>query len=164
MRFALKLLAKALISRNGLLTLNLILALLSVAVLYDLISVLARGVNVDSLDDLNGNVATIMVAFGVLIEERHEIKKLLGLTDHAGERDHLDEISIKYGIMYIVMGLFIEVFVEATKIPFRIFEGGPVETGLIGVSVALSLGGFWGSILFFREILFSKEETPSGVH
>ena len=158
MRFALKLLAKALISRNGLLTLNLILALLSVAVLYDLISVLARGVNVDSLDDLNGNVATIMVAFGVLIEERHEIKKLLGLADHAGERDHLDEISFKYGIMYI------EVFVEATKIPFRIFEGGPVETGLIGVSVALSLGGFWGSILFFREILFSKEETASEVH
>ena len=164
MRFTLKLLATALISRNGLLTLNLILALLSLAVLYDLISVLARGVNVDSLDDLNGNVATIMVAFGVLIEERHEIKKLLGLTDHAGERDHLDEISIKYVIMYIVMGLFIEVFVEATKIPFRIFEGGPVELALISVSVALSFGGLWGSILFFREILFSKEETASEAH
>ena len=76
MRFTLKLVAKALISRTGILILNLILTLLSVSVIFDLVSVLIADTNIDSLDDLIGNVATIMVAFGVLIEERHEIKKL----------------------------------------------------------------------------------------
>ena len=164
MRFTLKLVAKALISRTGILILNLILTLLSVSVIFDLVSVLIADNNIDSLDDLIGNVATIMVAFGVLIEERHEIKKLVGAVDHSEERDYLDAISIKYGVLYIVMGLFIEVFVEATKIPMRFLEGGPIESGLVILSVALSFIGFCGSILFTREILLAKNVPTASTH
>lgn len=164
MRSILKLVATSLISRTGILVLNLILTLLSVSVLFDLVSVIISGDNIDSLDDLVGNVATIMVAFGVLIEERHEIKKLIGALDHSGERDYLDEISIKYGVLYIVMGLFIEVFIEATKIPIRFLEGGPVEQGLVIVNIALSFAGFCGSIFFSRELLFPKHLPAASAH
>ena len=76
----------------------------------------------------------------------------------------MDAISIKYGVLYIVMGLFIEVFVEATKIPMRFLEGGPIESGLVILSVALSFIGFCGSILFTREILLAKNVPTTSTH
>ena len=62
------------------------------------------------------------------------------------------------------MGLFIEVFIEATKIPIRFLEGGLVEQGLVIVSIALSFAGFCGSIFFSRELLFPKHLPAASAH
>lgn len=158
----LKIIAAVSVSRTGLFVINLILLVLTVFLLYDTI-VIVRGHmgTISQIDDLTDNIATIMVAFGVLIEERHEVLKLIGSTSHAVPEDNLSDISLRYGVYFIIVGLFIEVFVEAMKIPIRFFEGGLLEETLIAGSILLSGSGLVASALFARDLLFRIIRNPS---
>jgi len=158
----LKVIAAASISRTGLFVINLFLLTLTLFLFYDtLVIIFGRSGTIDEIDDLTDNVATIMVAFGVLIEERHEISKLIGSGTPAHPQDNMADIATQYGVYFIVVGLFIEVFVEAMKIPVRYFQGGVIEEVLIVGSVVLSISGLFASILFARDLLFRIKPNQS---
>ena len=164
MKPIIKLIAAASISRPGLFFINLILLIVTLFLVYDISAMIfGRNGTIEEIDDLTDNVATIMVAFGVLIEERHEILKLIGSGKKNQTPDNFSDITTRYGVYFIVVGLFIEVSVEAMKIPIRFSKGGLLEEVLIAGSVLLSLGGLLASILFARDLLFRIKPKPADI-
>jgi len=57
--------------------------------------IVGRNGTIEEIDDLTDNVATIMVAFGVLIEERHEILKMIGSGKKDQPLDNLSDITTR---------------------------------------------------------------------
>ena len=141
--------------------LNAVLLILSITLFKDIVSLMLKNrIVIPVIDELTDNVATVMVAFGVLIEEREEILRLLGVRiDTATSRSH--EMALKYGIYFIVVGLFIEVFVEAMKIPLRFFQNGALHTLLAGGSVVLALTGVVAGAGFAYELLFDVRQRKA---
>ena len=88
-------------------------------------------------------IGVIMIGFGVMLEERHIMREVFGLTGgpHEAWEVEIDHICHRYGVGQLVLGLLAEICIEAIKIPNTILYTGEVDDFLIvGALVFMAIG------------------------
>jgi hypothetical protein len=128
---------RRLASRPGIIALNLVVLVISLATLWRAVHLLFNaGNDVDQIDSLLDGVAVIFVAYGCALEERDSIMKFF--KAYAGDGDARREEAINrachdYGLVLLLLGLFMEVAVEVTKIPDTILRRLSAEGPVFGI-------------------------------
>jgi hypothetical protein len=143
-----------LISRKGLFLLNLLLLAMTSFMCFDIVLMLLEGVGeLSAIDALTDDVATVMVAFGVLIEERKEIAHMIGHTESNDHKDDIPVTTMYYGVYFVVIGLFIEVYIESCKIISRYVDGALLEDIMVHTSLLIAISGAIPCLLFLFDLI-----------
>ena len=108
-------------------------------------------------------VALIMIGWGVALEERHVVRRLLGIHGRADEvrQAYLDELCHSYGVAQLVCGLFAEIAVAMISLPDRIINTAGLEHILLTVSVVLIAVAAGIQIRHVLILLFGKWRRAS---
>ena len=138
----------ALTSRQSIAAANILLALLMFQGVWD-ISGLWNQLDQcqNHMEEILEGLGTILVAFGVALEERETLMKLLGvypvgLTQLQKQVDHHCH---GYGLFLLLLGLFVEVSVYIIRMPdLNTLDFDP------GLIVAGTLLTFYGGLLLLR--------------
>ncbi len=112
------------------------------------------------MDNIMNAIATILVAYGVVLEERESIFKIAKIYPAAASEteSNLDHLCHDYGISFLVIGLFIEVTTEIVKIPCQIINFSAVEKPIFAVGMSLCVASIFMLLYFTMKIFFSGKE------
>jgi hypothetical protein len=80
---------------------------------------------------------TIILGYGVLLEERTGLRKIFGLTE--GEKRHAD-ICHDFGVYFVLLGVLIETLAWLIKIPNAVLDYPIFEFGLLMMA---AVAGVW---------------------
>jgi hypothetical protein len=150
-------LSRMLTSRGALLLFNAIFIYFTALSLWGAIRPFRFGhPDAHELEAIIDGIAVLSIAFGVALECRKDIMAMLGLypaLKNATER-RIDQVCHDFGIWYLLLGLLMDIPVQAVKVPEHIFAttGIEVPTLLVAVfflAVAL-LAGLRASWLLLR--------------
>lgn len=128
-----------LMSRWGMIIFNLATFAVAIFSMYTLVSLFSNPANnVKEVDDILNAIATIFVGYGVALEERETIFRIFGSAGSGGgaPEEKLNHLAHDYGLMFLVIALFVEITSEIVKIPeitlkTPYLEESMVVTGLI---------------------------------
>ena len=124
-------LGRFLTHRYTLIVFNLVLLAILFNSFWEAFGYLTDAVNnADEIEEVLDGLGAIFVAYGVALEERETLMKIFRLYPKLQnpleeEIDHICHIS---GLLLLVAGLFMEVAVEAVKLPDSIFNTRGLET------------------------------------
>ena len=91
----------------------------------------------EMLDIITG-IGVILIAWGVALEERHELRDIFNIHSHDEELQlTIDQGCKATGIGALVLGLFAEMCIEAIKLPNHILNTEGINEILVGVSLVL---------------------------
>jgi hypothetical protein len=83
---------------------------------------------------------TILVGFGVLLEERSSLRHILGAT--ANDSSSVEEVCHDYGVILVLIGIVVEICAWLVKIPNEVLDTYGVEFTLLNIgAVVAALGG-----------------------
>ncbi|MFH1136756.1 MAG: hypothetical protein V1816_11815 [Pseudomonadota bacterium] len=122
---------------------NLVLLVILSNCLWEAFSYLTDAIdNAGEIEDVLDGLGAIFVAYGVALEERETLMRIFRLYPRLQNRleeavDHVCHVS---GLLLLIVGLFMEVTVEAVKLPNRILNTQGVEGWVFGT------GFFFGAI------------------
>jgi len=144
-------LLKMFLSKKGLIAFNLVIFVVAVFSVFDIYKLFSTPTN-DSkeIDHILNAIATIFVAYGVALEERESITRIFSIKDAKSDETEtkLDHLSHDFGLVFLVIALFVEVTSEIVKIPDLIFNFSMLEpfmsvTGIIlTMLMIIKLGSF----------------------
>ena len=137
-----------LLSRNGIIAMSILLALLMLQGCWDVVRDFGRiGQQQHDMEEVLAGLAAILVAFGVATEERGTLLTFIGLypDGQTPRQERENHHCHGYGVSLLLLGLFAEVAVYLIRMPD--LNTVDFDPALISVSVLLSL---WGSGLLFR--------------
>lgn len=86
--------------------------------------------------------ATILLGFGVVLEERSTLRKILKTTWSEQRRKtevFVEEVCHDYGVLLVVLGVIIELFAWLVKIPNEVLDTYGIEFGLLNVAAFAAL-------------------------
>lgn len=88
---------------------------------------------------ITSTVALMMIGWGVALEERLAIRRVLGVYGRADEARQVvvDEQCHEYGVAQLVLGLFAEIAVAMIALPDRIININGLEHALLAVALVL---------------------------
>lgn len=120
-------LAALLTHRHSFLFFNVLITYLLIASIVQMIPMIFNEENnVHRLEEILDATATMLVAYGVVLEERESLMRILGVT-----RDYLDDcvdhLCHDLGVLLLVIGLLVEVTVQLIKIPNSIVNTDGIE-------------------------------------
>jgi len=155
------------VSKYGMIAINLILVFIMVFSLLHSMKFLTNVAD-DSgaLDELIDAIAAILVAYGVVLEERDTIISMIKKAERkAGgdaeekntEYDDGEEELTHYchycGTTLVVIGLFIEVISEIVKIPHAVYNLASLERWLFGIALIFTAFSVWTVVHFSHQIV-----------
>jgi len=154
-----------LFSYHGLLLLNLIFLTVMAFSLVDMTNMLMNGAEeTEEVERIMTGLATLFVAYGVALEERGFLMKIVGCypQNQTSRQMYIDHISHHYGVLLLIVGLMVEVGVQIIKIPDRFtdvinFEGIAYAMGFLSFLMI----GYW--LICFCYKLLKKEEISSSI-
>lgn len=90
------------------------------------------------IEDLLDGIGTILVAYGVALEERDTIMRFFKIyPKHFNEWENAtDHLCHFYGLFFLLLGLFMEVAVELVKLPYKVFNTEGIEWLIFSVGAA----------------------------
>ena len=138
----------ALLSRNGIIVMSLVLALLMLQGCWDIVVDFDRiDQQQHDMEEILAGLAAILVAFGVATEERGTLLTFIGLypDGQTPSQERENHYCHGYGVSLLLLGLFAEVAVYLIRMPD--LNTVDFDPALIVVSILLSL---WGGALLFR--------------
>lgn len=97
------------------------------------------------IEDILDGIATVLVAYGVALEEREAIMEIFRLYPamRDARQQRIDKFCHFYGFGILLYGLIIEILIEVLKIPMNIFDIEIHEYALFGIGlVFLPLSAF----------------------
>lgn len=125
-------------SRQAVIALNLVFIYFAGTVLWDFgVEWRLHTLNATELEQVIEGMAVLSVAYGVALESRvdlMEIFKLYPAFETADER-RVDQVCHDYGVVLLLFGLFMEVPVQAVKVPDHIFITTGVEVRTLMVAI-----------------------------
>ncbi len=130
---------KILTSRWMIATINLLSFLIILSTLHEALKLfLNPDYNYDEIEELLDGVGMIFVAYGVALEERDTLMKFFKLyPKHYSEcENRTDHNCHFFGLLLLLMGLFMEVTVELVKLPNRIFNTQGIDGVIFGIGFA----------------------------
>ncbi len=129
-----------LMSRGGMITFNMLTFAVAIFSIFTLISLFKDPANnVKEVDDTLNAIATIFVGYGVALEERETIFKLFasGGGIKAAE-EKLNRLGHDYGLIFLVIALFVEITSEIVKIPEITLKTPYLEETMVITGTALT--------------------------
>ena len=138
----------ALLSRNGIIAMCIVLALLMFQGCWDIVADFERiDQQQHDMEEVLAGLAAILVAFGVATEERGTLLSFIGLypEGQTPEQARENHCCHGHGVSLVLLGLFAEVAVYLIRMPD--LNTVDFDPALIVMSVLLSL---WGGILLLR--------------
>ncbi len=151
MKITLHFLARLLTNRYSLAVFNLLILAIIISSLRQMMPLAHNLVeDIGTFDDIADAIATILVAYGVALEERGTLMRVFGLYPryHDIKQRVTDKLSETSGMIFLVLGLFIEVLVELLLIPNSIINTAGREW-LIFLVNALFFIASAAALLFF---------------
>lgn len=148
------------ISRPGMIFLNLLLVfLLAFSVCHSVRYLFNTTNDAAAADDLIDAIAAMLVAYGVVLEERDTIRAMLrkkcsepegSVNDESNgdAEEKIDHYAHYCGTTLVVIGLFIEVLGEMVKIPHHIYNFKSLEDWLFGIAFVFMFMSAWAVIHF----------------
>ena len=137
---------RVLISRFSIAFIEIVIVIPMVLATLQMTKVLWRsGADLREAMDIVSGVAIIMIALGVVLEERKTIREVFDLTTGPDEarQEWLDLHCHHYGVGQLVFGLFAAICIEMIKVPNTIIYTGETDDWLIaGGMVFVLLGAF----------------------
>jgi len=130
-------LLRLLASRWMLLAINLAVTLIAVVSLWDMFPLLGNSLDdLHVLEDISDAVGTILIAYGVAAEERETLMKFMGFYPEGRSplQDDLDHASHYFGLIFLVIGLFMEMGVQLIKIPDEIVNTQGLEDAIFALN------------------------------
>lgn len=140
-----RLLVRALISRFSIALIELVIVVPMALATLHMTRVLWRTTDLREAMDIVSGVGIIMIALGVVLEERKAIREVFDLTGGPDEarQEQLDHNCHHYGVGQLVFGLFAAICIEMIKIPNTIVYTGEADEWLIaGGTLFVVLGAF----------------------
>ncbi|MFO1159601.1 MAG: hypothetical protein U1E60_12240 [Reyranellaceae bacterium] len=85
--------------------------------------------------DIVTGIGIILIALGVVLEERKALREIFDLVDGPDEawQQSIDHLCHHYGVGQLVLGLMAEICIEMIKIPNTIIYTGDVDDYLVAV-------------------------------
>lgn len=127
-------------SRWVILAMNLAVTTIAVVSLWDMYPLLGNAASdLHVLEDISDAVGTILIAYGVAAEERETLMKFMGYYPEGRSplQDDLDHSSHYFGLIFLVLGLFMEMGVQLIKIPDEIVNTQGLENLIFGFNAVL---------------------------
>jgi hypothetical protein len=131
-------LARFLINRHLVVIANMLLLFISLATIREMLHLLANPRDdSDTLVTMATGIAIMLYGYGVSLELRPTFLTLFHIypEHHSPVMDVVDQICRRYGILLLLVGLFLEVLVELIEIPSQILNVHNVENFLFAVGV-----------------------------
>ena len=138
----------ALLSRNGVIAMSILLALLMLQGSWDVVGSFEHiDQQQHDMEEVLAGLAAILVAFGVATEERGTLLSFIGVypDGQTPKQERENHYCHGYGVSLLLLGLFSEVAVYLIRMPD--LNTVDFDPALIVLSVLLSL---WGGVLLFR--------------
>lgn len=133
----------ALTSRQAIALVNLLLAFLMIQGVWD---ISGKALQIEAfqhhMEEILEGLGTIMVAFGVALEERENLMRMLGIypAGRTPQQTAADQHCHDYGLFLLLVGLFVEVSVYIIRMPD--IDTVDFDPALIATGAVLSvLGG-----------------------
>jgi len=96
---------------------------------------------------------TIILSFGIVLEERHSLKKIIGIPSPEGA---VDEICHDYGVIFVVLGMLIELLAWLIKIPNEVLNTENIEAFFIHSAALLAVFVVLLQFVFQYRLLAAK--------
>jgi hypothetical protein len=100
---------------------------------------------------------TILLGLGVILEERNSLQHILGLDpSRLGARkieDAVERVAHDYGVLFVVLGVLIEIFAWLVKIPNDVLDTYGIEFTLVNLAGATAVIGACLQLRFFYDVL-----------
>ncbi|EPR33156.1 hypothetical protein dsat_0597 [Alkalidesulfovibrio alkalitolerans DSM 16529] len=157
-------LARPFSGRSAIVLFNLAIMAIAFDILWDMVPlVLSAADDIDELERVSDGLGTILIAYGVLAEERESLMKFARLYPAmlSPVQERLDHLSHGYGMCFLVIGLFMEMGVQLVKIPDAILDTQGLEALIFGVNaffIALTLALM---TRFTWRVLRAKAQAPA---
>lgn len=161
-------LVRIFLNRYGIMLFNLLLLAILVSSIIHM-----AGMLFDPKDDFEEleltieGLATIFIAYGVVLEERESLLKIFRYYPRFmnDQETRVDHICHDYGVLFLVIGLLAEVAVQLVKIPDRIFNTAKLEEILFGLGMALLIAGGYYTVSFCWKLATScGKQSASDSH
>lgn len=141
--------------RYGMILFNSLVLIILALSLFDMAGMILDPANdADEMERALEGMAAIFVAYGVLLEERESLLKIFRFYPRfaSEEESRTDHVSHTYGVLFLVIGLLVEVATGLVKIPDRIFNTVTLETSLFAVGTVLLIAGGYYTAGFCRKL------------
>ena len=162
-----RLLVRALISRFSIALIELLIVVPMVLATFQMTKVLWKTTDLHEAMDIVSGVAIIMIALGVVLEERKTIREVFELTGEPDEsrQEWLDLHCHHYGVGQLVFGLFAAICVEMIKVPNTVIYTGETDDWLIAAGMLFVLLGAFLLVRHAFALVFlpgkkEKENAP----
>jgi hypothetical protein len=163
-----RLLVRLLISRFSIAFIEVVVVIPMVLATLQMTKVLWRsGVDLREAMDIVSGVAIIMIALGVVLEERKTIREVFDLASGPDEarQERLDLYCHHYGVGQLVFGLFAAICIEMIKVPNTIIYTGETDDWLIAAGMLFVLLGAFLLVRHAFALVFlpgkkEKENAP----
>lgn len=150
-------------SRSGLILLSVLFALLMFQGVWDILEdILHIDQHQHAMEEILEGLGTILVAYGVALEERETLLKFLGVYPAAltPQQARVDHHCHGYGLSLLLLGLFAEVSVYLIRMPD--LNTADFDPALIVVSTLFCLAG--GVMLLQLSWLLWRDEELADAH
>ncbi|SJZ31791.1 hypothetical protein SAMN02745126_00258 [Enhydrobacter aerosaccus] len=128
-----------LVSPFAIAAINFLILFLMVLSIVDVAKSIALRANPDELVNIMTTVSSIMIGWGVALEEREVIRRVAGMKGRPDEKAQalIDSQCHSFGVAQLVLGLFSDIPVAMISLPDRIINATGIEYELLWMSVAL---------------------------
>ena len=143
-------------SRWAIIAVNVIFIYFAGVVLWDFLQEWQRNhLDGKELEQVIEGMAVLSIAYGVALESREDIMAIFGLYP-ALETDterRIDQVCKDYGIGLLLFGLFMEIPVQAVKVPDHIFITAGVEVQTLMVAIPFIFAVLVAGLLMIWRLL-----------
>lgn len=149
----------ALTGRVSLTVINLLIVVSGVNAIIEMLPLLANFANdIDQLENITEGYGTILIAYGVATEERGTLMDFLRLypTHRTPVQEATDHVCHHYGLMLLLLGLFIELCEEIVKLPDSVMNTQSIESLMFWVAVVLIAASAWVLLRFSWLMAFPR--------
>jgi uncharacterized Tic20 family protein len=115
-----------------------LIVIITALIIYDMVQMLFNTIDdANELEDMSDGLATILIGYGVAIEERETLMEFFGLypQDFDDGQEAVDHLCHWYGLLYLILGLFMEIGVQLIKIPNRMINTIGLEGLIFSVNI-----------------------------
>ena len=124
-------------SLPGLFTINTLFMGIMVFSFADITYTLGNSMDdTERVETILEGLATMFVAYGVALEEREGLMRMIGYypASLTPRETYLDNISHQYGVLLLIIALITEVIIQIVKIPDRFIDAVSFELLIYGLA------------------------------
>lgn len=144
---------------------NLLLLASGINSVRSMLPLLGNAVNdISTLEHISEGYGTILIAFGVAAEERESLMRFFGLYPRFASalQTAVDHVCHDFGLSILLLGLFMELGVQAVKLPNEIINTDGIEHLIFGATAVLMALTTWVLARFTFLLFFPHRHKTGG--